>query len=136
LEVVDEGFLQVLPGDDGIWLEACNPGEQCRFQRHWEVDNLGRVEPPDNSMAVELQQIHYRGSCLPSYLVMLTGLNSLGQSREVMLRVKAGKRSLLSTSCGSLPRSWHLKLMMSRASRPSLIFCLRSTVGKSRRFPW
>jgi hypothetical protein len=39
-------------------------------------------------------------------------------------------------SCGSPPRSWRLELMMSRASRPSLIFCLRSTVGKSRRFPW
>jgi hypothetical protein len=43
VEVVDEGFLQVLPGVDGVWLEAFELGEQCRFQRHWEVGNLGRV---------------------------------------------------------------------------------------------
>jgi hypothetical protein len=43
LEVVDEGFLQVLPGIDGIWLEAFEPGERCRFQRHQEVHNLGHL---------------------------------------------------------------------------------------------
>jgi hypothetical protein len=42
LEVVDEGFLQVLLGVDGVWLEAFEPGERCRFQHHREVDNLGR----------------------------------------------------------------------------------------------
>jgi hypothetical protein len=43
LEVVDEGFLQVLPGVDGVWLEAFELGERCGFQHHQEVDNLGRV---------------------------------------------------------------------------------------------
>jgi hypothetical protein len=43
LEVVDEGFLQVLLGVDGVWLEAFEPDERCGFQRHREVDNLGCV---------------------------------------------------------------------------------------------
>jgi hypothetical protein len=32
LEVVDEGLLLVLPGVDGVWLEAFEPGEQCGLQ--------------------------------------------------------------------------------------------------------
>jgi hypothetical protein len=43
LEVVNEGFLQVLPGVDGVWLEAIKPGQRCGFQRHQEVDNCGGV---------------------------------------------------------------------------------------------
>jgi hypothetical protein len=29
LEVIDENPLQVLPGVDGVWLEALKPGEWC-----------------------------------------------------------------------------------------------------------
>jgi hypothetical protein len=43
LEVVDESFVQVFPGVDGVWLEAFEPRERCRFQRHREVDNFDRV---------------------------------------------------------------------------------------------
>jgi hypothetical protein len=40
LEVVDGGFLQVLPGVDGVWLEPFELGEWCGFQCHREVHNL------------------------------------------------------------------------------------------------
>jgi hypothetical protein len=53
LDVVGEGFLQVLPGFDGVWLEAFEPGERCGFQHHWEVDNLVVLEPLNTSMAIE-----------------------------------------------------------------------------------
>jgi hypothetical protein len=43
LKVVDESFLQVLLGVDGVWLEAFKLGERYRFQRHREVDNLGHI---------------------------------------------------------------------------------------------
>jgi hypothetical protein len=34
LEVVDESFLDVLLGVDGVWLEAFELGERCGFQHH------------------------------------------------------------------------------------------------------
>jgi hypothetical protein len=32
LEVVDEGLLEVLPGVDGVWLEALKPSKGCGLQ--------------------------------------------------------------------------------------------------------
>jgi hypothetical protein len=32
LEVVDEGPLEILPGVDGVWLEALEPSERHGFQ--------------------------------------------------------------------------------------------------------
>jgi hypothetical protein len=48
LEVVDESFLQVLPGVDGVWLEAFKLGERCGFQCQQEVDNFGYVGAAQN----------------------------------------------------------------------------------------
>jgi hypothetical protein len=41
LEVVDEDLLQILPGVDGVFLEAFKPGEWCGLQCHREIDDLG-----------------------------------------------------------------------------------------------
>jgi hypothetical protein len=43
LEVVDEDFLEPLPGVDRVVAEALQPCERCRVQSHLEVDNLGGV---------------------------------------------------------------------------------------------
>jgi hypothetical protein len=43
LEVVDEDFLEPLPGVDRVVVEALQPRERCRVQSHREVDNLGDV---------------------------------------------------------------------------------------------
>jgi hypothetical protein len=42
-EVVEEDLLQVVPGVDGVWLEALQPCEWGGLQGHWEVDDLGHV---------------------------------------------------------------------------------------------
>jgi hypothetical protein len=41
LEVVDEDFLEPLPGVDRVVAEALQPCERCRVQSHREVDDLG-----------------------------------------------------------------------------------------------
>jgi hypothetical protein len=41
LEVVDEDFLEPLPGVDQIVAEALQPRERRRVQSHREVDDLG-----------------------------------------------------------------------------------------------
>jgi hypothetical protein len=46
LEVVDEGPLEVLPGVNGVWLEAFQPSEWCGLQSYWEVESFGRVGSP------------------------------------------------------------------------------------------
>jgi hypothetical protein len=46
LEVVDEGLLEVLPGVDGVWLEAFKPSEGRRFQSYREVECFGGVGSP------------------------------------------------------------------------------------------
>jgi hypothetical protein len=46
LEVVDESRLEVLPGVDGVWLEAFKLSEGCGFQGYWKVECLGGVESP------------------------------------------------------------------------------------------
>jgi hypothetical protein len=46
LEVVDEGPLEVLPGVDGVWLEAFKPSEGRRFQSYREVECFGGVGSP------------------------------------------------------------------------------------------
>jgi hypothetical protein len=43
LEVVDEDFLEPLPGVDRVVAEVLQPYERCRVQSHREVDNLGGV---------------------------------------------------------------------------------------------
>jgi hypothetical protein len=43
LEVVDEGPLEILPGVDGVCLEAVKPSERRLFQGYQEVERLGRV---------------------------------------------------------------------------------------------
>jgi hypothetical protein len=43
LEVVDEDFLEPLPGVDQVVVEALQPREQRRVQSHREVDDLGDV---------------------------------------------------------------------------------------------
>jgi hypothetical protein len=43
LEVIDEDFLEPLPGVDRVVAEALQPCERCRVQSHWEVDDLGGV---------------------------------------------------------------------------------------------
>jgi hypothetical protein len=43
LEVVDEDFLELLPGVDRVAAEALQPCERCRVQSHREVDDLGDV---------------------------------------------------------------------------------------------
>jgi hypothetical protein len=53
LEVVDVGFLKVLPGVDGVWFEAFEPGERCEFHHHREVIPLVVLEPLNTSMVVE-----------------------------------------------------------------------------------
>jgi hypothetical protein len=46
LEIFDEGPLEVLPGVDGVWLEAFKPSEGCGFQSYWEVECFGVVGSP------------------------------------------------------------------------------------------
>jgi hypothetical protein len=46
LEVVDEGPLEILPGVDGVWLEALESSERRGFQGNQEVERLGRVGSP------------------------------------------------------------------------------------------
>jgi hypothetical protein len=46
LEVVDEGSLEVLPGVDGVWLEAFKPSEGCGLQSYPEVESFGGVGSP------------------------------------------------------------------------------------------
>ena len=41
LEVVDENFLEVIPGVDGLWLQTLEPCDRCMFQNHWEVEDFG-----------------------------------------------------------------------------------------------
>jgi hypothetical protein len=43
LEVVDEDFLELLPGVDRVVIEALQPRERRRVQSHREVDDLGDV---------------------------------------------------------------------------------------------
>jgi hypothetical protein len=43
MEVVDEDFLEPLPGVDRVVAEALQPCERRRVQSHQEVDNLGDV---------------------------------------------------------------------------------------------
>jgi hypothetical protein len=43
LEVVDEDFLELLPGVDRVVAEALQPRERHRVQSHREVDDLGDV---------------------------------------------------------------------------------------------
>jgi hypothetical protein len=43
LELVDEDFLEPLPGVDRVVAEALQPCERCRVQGHLEVDDLGDV---------------------------------------------------------------------------------------------
>jgi hypothetical protein len=43
LEVVNEGPLKILPGVDGVRLEALEPIERHRFQGYQEVECLGGV---------------------------------------------------------------------------------------------
>jgi hypothetical protein len=43
LEVVDEGPLKILPGVDGVRLEALKPSERRGFQCNRELERLGRV---------------------------------------------------------------------------------------------
>jgi hypothetical protein len=54
LEIFDEGPLEVLPGVDGVWLEAFKPSEGCGFQSYQKVESFGGVGyPPETSMATE-----------------------------------------------------------------------------------
>jgi hypothetical protein len=53
LEVVDEYFLELLPGVDRVVAKALQPYERCRVISHREVDDLGDVGAPATSMAVE-----------------------------------------------------------------------------------
>jgi hypothetical protein len=46
LEVVDEGSLEVVPGVDGVWLEAFNPSEGRGLQSYQEVESFGGVGSP------------------------------------------------------------------------------------------
>jgi hypothetical protein len=46
LEVVDEDFLESLPGVDGVVAEAFQPRERRRVQSHREVDDFGDVRTP------------------------------------------------------------------------------------------
>jgi hypothetical protein len=43
LEVIDEDFLEPLPGVDRVVVDALQPCKRCRVQSHQEVDNLGDV---------------------------------------------------------------------------------------------
>jgi hypothetical protein len=43
LEVVDEDFLEPLPGVNRVIAEALQPCERCRVQSHRKVDDLGRI---------------------------------------------------------------------------------------------
>jgi hypothetical protein len=43
LEVVDEDFLEPLPGVDRVVAKALQPCERRRVQSHREVDDLGDV---------------------------------------------------------------------------------------------
>jgi hypothetical protein len=43
LEVVDEDFLEPLPGVDRVVAEGLQPCERYRIQSHREVDDLGGV---------------------------------------------------------------------------------------------
>jgi hypothetical protein len=43
LEVVDEDFLEPLPGVDGVVVEALQPCERHKVQSDREVDDLGDV---------------------------------------------------------------------------------------------
>jgi hypothetical protein len=43
LKVVDEDFLEPLPGIDRVVAEALQPCEQCRVQGHQEVDDVGGI---------------------------------------------------------------------------------------------
>jgi hypothetical protein len=84
LEVVDEGFLQVLPGVDGVWLEGFMVGERCGFQCHREVDNLGHIGAARhfNGGGVAVNPLPW---VLFAIVLGATNLNSLGQSQEMML---------------------------------------------------
>jgi hypothetical protein len=53
LEVVDESPLEVLPGVDGVWLEAFRPSEGHGFQSYWEVENSVELDPLKTSMAID-----------------------------------------------------------------------------------
>jgi hypothetical protein len=46
LEVIDEVQLEVLPGVDGVWLEAFKSSEGCGFQSYQEVESFGGVGSP------------------------------------------------------------------------------------------
>jgi hypothetical protein len=46
LEVVDEGPLEVLPGVDGVWLEAFKPSDGRGLQSYREVESFGGVGSP------------------------------------------------------------------------------------------
>jgi hypothetical protein len=46
LEVIDEVPLEVLPGGDGVWLEAFKPSEGHGFQNYQEVECFGGVGSP------------------------------------------------------------------------------------------
>jgi hypothetical protein len=43
LKVVDEDFLEPLPGVDRVVAKALQTCERCRVQSHREVDDLGGV---------------------------------------------------------------------------------------------
>jgi hypothetical protein len=53
MKVVDQGPLEILPGVDGVRLEALEPCERRRFQGNREVERLGTVGSPDTLMATE-----------------------------------------------------------------------------------
>jgi hypothetical protein len=43
LKIVEEDFLEPLPGVVRVVAEALQPCERCRIQSHREVDDLGDV---------------------------------------------------------------------------------------------
>jgi hypothetical protein len=53
LEVVDKGLVEVLPGVDGVQLEAFKPSEGRGLQSYPEVECFGGVESPETLMATE-----------------------------------------------------------------------------------
>jgi hypothetical protein len=46
VQVVDEGLLEVLPGVDGVWLEAFKPSDGRGFQSYQKVECCGGVGSP------------------------------------------------------------------------------------------
>jgi hypothetical protein len=77
LKVVDKGPLEVLLGVNGVWFKAFEPCEGYGFQDYWEVECFGRVGSA-RYLDGDGATIHWRGSCLPLYLGIPTGLKSLG----------------------------------------------------------